>query len=90
MIAISILAAVSSAATAYIMLCRINCKRWAKRDAEIYGYLFFLGASLLVFYKSAFNASAITAAEALMSIGTCIYFGQRAITTRHYLSRHNH
>ncbi|WP_274584109.1 hypothetical protein V9W64_00015 [Neisseria leonii] len=68
-------AGLPSAVLAYLMICRLNARKWKPNTPEPWAYLFMLGGALWTFYSIAGTFVFPTLGKLLMDLGACAFFG---------------
>lgn len=82
-----ILSAAPSLISAYLMICRLNGRKWSALSPEAWAYLAFLGGAIYTFYIVFAYGLMPSLGKFMMDIAVCIYFGSRAIRMSRWLKR---
>ena len=77
-----LVSAMPSVIVSYLMLCRLNARKWSAASPEGWTYLFFLGGAIYTFYIAFVYGFMPTVGKFMMDIAACIYFGSRSLRVK--------
>lgn len=81
--------AAPSVIVAYLMICRLNVRKWSAVSLEGWAYLFFLGGAIYTFYAAFVYGFAPPLDKFMMDIAACVYFGSRSLRVHKWQRWHN-
>lgn len=83
-----ILSAAPSLISAYLMICRLNGRKWSALSPEAWAYLAFLGGAIYTFYIVFAYGLTPSLGKFMMDIAACVYFGSRSVRVVKWQHRH--
>ena len=84
------LSAAPAAIVAYLMICRLNCRKWHWTDLEAWAYLCMLGGGLFSFWIAYVHGIPPRPGKIMTDLGVCVYFGLRSLRISAWTKQREH